>query len=264
MRAGSHEVQVFGGGFVGGMAYANDKTVPPLIAEPARMRIELDSGTSFGIGYSYQVHENWLIGGTLTRVASEFAFEVPFDRAAEEELLLTRTVTTPSQGTALTEQQKLDLLDRVEAHSRPRDVDLTLLDLSAVYLLNPEGPWTGEFGAGLGFSSSSADDDPMVWEMLFRNDCDPTDSNCVITVANEPNDPTGGTGCPAGDDPCDVLETSSNLSWHVLAGLRYAFSDSVQVRAGLKLRLLEAVTDPGDSFVSSEGTLGVVFRFGGN
>ena len=107
MRAGSHEVQVFGGGFVGGMAYANDKTVPPLIAEPARMRIELDSGTSFGIGYSYQVHENWLIGGTLTRTTTEFVFEEPFDRAAEEALLLSRTVTVPSQGDELTEQRLL-------------------------------------------------------------------------------------------------------------------------------------------------------------
>jgi opacity protein-like surface antigen len=263
MRPGSHEVQLYGGFSNGGMAYSNDMQAPPLTAEPVRMRIELDSGSSFGIAYNYQVHENWLVGGSLSFASSEFNHQDEFDFATEAEFLASAQVLHPAQGPELTLEQKEDLLARIEANSQPRDVDLTMLDVSAIYLLNPEGPWVGEFGAGIGYASASADEDPMVWEMLFRNECDPTDPNCAITVANELTNPDP-SNCPSGNDPCVTLTTTSNLSWHAMAGLRYSFTDAVQFRAGVKVRLLEAVTDPGDSMVVSEATAGVVFRFGGD
>lgn len=264
MRPGSHEIQLNAGFFGGNLAYSNDLTAPPLTAEPVRMRIELDSGGSFGIGYFYQAHENWAFGGTLTRTSTELAHQTPFDRATEEEVLFPAFVTSPSQGDELTMQQKIDLLDRIEAHSKPRDVDLTMLDISAIYIMNPQGPWIGEFGGGLGYVSADSDEDPMVWEVLWRNECDPTDPNCGITVANELVDPSGGRACPIDDDPCVTLNSNSNLSFHAIAGLRYAFSDTIQFRLGAKLRVLDAVTDPGDSIVTGEATAGVVFRFGGN
>ena len=77
-------------------------------------------------------------------------------------------------------------------------------------------------------------------------------------------DPTNGAGCPTDDDPCVALDATSGLSWHALVGLRFAGSESFHVRLGFKLRLLESLTDPGDSTLTGETTIGVSFLFGGD
>ena len=264
IRPGSHEIQIFGGGFRGDLAYSNDRIAPPLNAEPVRLRIELEGSGSFGIGYWYQAHERWAVGAQITSTSAKLQHETPFDRAAEEEALFSHTVVQVNQGSELTDQQKTDLLDRIEARSRPRDADLTLIDIGAVYIIHPQGPWMGEVGGGLGWSSSSFGEEPMIWEQLFRNDCDPSDSSCQITVANELVNPATAGRCPADDDPCVELRSKSALSWHGQAALRYAFTDAVQLRLGVKIRVLESVSDPGDTTVTSEGTLGFAFRFGGD
>jgi hypothetical protein len=104
----------------------------------------------------------------------------------------------------------------------------------------------------------------MLWEVLFRNECEENDSSCRITIANAVPTAANANRCEELDQgPCVQLESSSALTWHLQAGLRYAFTEAVQLRLGVKLRILENVTDPGDSLVTQEGTLGLAFRFGG-
>lgn len=267
IRPGSHELQIFGGAFRGERVFEEDRVAPPLTAEPVQFRIELEGASSFGIGYWYQAHERWAVGAQVTRSSTEFSSATPFDRMAEEAVLFDFVVRTEDRPEGapedLSDQDKLDLLDRIEARSRPRDVDLTMVDVGAIYIINPEGPWIGEVGGGLGWASASSDEDPMLWEQLFRNSCDPSDSSCRITIANAIPESRSTQRCEDQQGPCAQLESASSLTWHVQAGLRYAFTDAVQLRLGLKLRVLESITDPGGSLVTQEGTLGLAFRFGG-
>ena len=58
------------------------------------------------------------------------------------------------------------------------------------------------------------------------------------------------------------MTAHGGLSWYGGAGIRYAFNEHVHLRMGSRLRFVEQVSDPGDSFLTAEMTLGLTFVLG--
>jgi hypothetical protein len=256
VRPGSHHLTLFGGFVVGGTVRDQQLEVPGATGpnSPA-IHLELDDAGAFGLRYAYQLDENWALEVSGSKMSSELANSDEFD--AEE----TANILGQSQ---LSPEDASDLAVRLAERSAVHDADVTFLDASAVYLVNPEGRWIGEVGGGIGWASSSIDgQQPVLFEELVASDCDPDDPGCQYTVFNTIPDPTDGTECPPNDQPCIETEEADGLTWHVLGGIRYVATETVQFRFQGKLRFIEQLTDPGDSYLSPEATLGVTFVLGG-
>lgn len=253
LRPGMHQLTLYGGFFRGDIVHDATLRVPPLSATRAELRVELDDASTLGVAYSYMAHERWAVEFSAGRVKSELANGTRFDQDYVVSIL--------DQST-LGFEEKERLLARLRAHAEPRDMNVSFFDVSAIHVINPSGRWIGEVGAGIGWADVSLDDDPAIFENFMHTTCD-DDPNCAPIVINEIDAPGDGTRCPL-DDPCVELEGKSGLSWNLLGRLRYAFNDHVHLQLGSKLRLIQQATDPGDSFITGEATLGITFLVGGD
>ena len=266
-RQGRHRVKL---GFTwnsGNTARDAGILAAPLTGEPGAtnypaatpLRVEMDSGGQFNLGYSYFFDSRW--GLDLGLGWQPTKFEDPNFDLAEIDAQLATTV--------LTDSQKAHLRDRLIAHGQTHDASVLYLDVGAVRVFGAAKKWPFEVGGGIGWSFASLDDttigDRIVYERrVTSRSVNPGD---LVEVANDvPADPAPGfveAGCLADNDPCIEMTEADGLTWHVSATLHRAFNDHVMLDIGGRLRYVEQVLDPGDSFVTSELGVGISFLFGG-
>lgn len=255
IRPGMHRVTLFGGWFFGETAHDASLPTPPLNSELYQLRIDAQDSSTFGVRYGYQFHEHWGFELSVQGMGTELANKRAFDRDAVAETLAL---------TGLQPDEQAALLDRLDARSGPYDMDITLFEVGAVYIANPDGRWVIEAGGGVGWASSSLDGEPVIFEDLVASRQEQSSDEIIVANTLPSEDPTGGATCPTDDDPCVVLRSNDGLVWHVGAGVSYAFTDRVHLRLGTRVRVVENVVDPGDTFLSVDGTIGLSFWLGGS
>ena len=252
----SHRISVFGGIQRGETIREQDLIAPPLNFELQHLIIDMDDSTAFGARYSYQLYERWGVEVSLTRASTEAVNRVPFDRAYAEFIAELSRINVPVVEAAL--------VQRLDDHSGPYDLDVTYLDVGAVRIFNPRDRWVAEADFGLGWAHASLGTDPAVFEQLAHSSLGTPAAPLEPVIANEVVDPTGGLDCPSDNDPCVALRASGGLSWHAGAALSAVLTKHVHLRMGVRYRFVNHVTDPGDSYLTPEASLGLSFILGGD
>ena len=215
------------------------------------LRVELNSGPTYGLRYSYHFDERqrWGVELGAQRVNTEIEDPETFDRAAVTEALAGSTVDPTLQAA---------LVDRLERNRGPYDIRLDIYEVGAVFIPNPSSRFPAEIDAGLGWSVSHLDQratfERLVISRVFSGD--------LSEVANEPVEALPGQ-CQADNDPCIEEDSAGGLVWYGGGGISFAFTKNVMLRLNGRLRFIEQVVDPGDSFVNGEVTAGLSFLFGG-
>lgn len=263
LTRGRHRISLFAGAQTGGLALTEDIDTPP-VDDAFQLRVDFESSSTFGVRYGYQFHERWGFEVSYSRADSELAD----DKTLKDELA--RIVFDPDPlgqdqtvlealQTQLSPDELDALLARWEERDGPFDIQASFLDLGFVFALNPRDRWVAEVNAGLGWAWGELDQGAVIFETPLTTQVSP--AQLVNTLVEE--DPTNGEDCPFRDEPCRRVEDGSGLSWHLGAGLSFAFTDSVHLRLNARARWVEHLTDPGDSFMIPEATAGVSFLFGG-
>ena len=263
-RRGVSRITLFGGAFKGGVARDAGILAAPITGQPGTsnypaespLRVNLDNSAIFGARYAWFLDNHWGIEGAYSHVNGKFIDPDGFDETA---------IRAKLNQTILLDAEKDLLVQRLRAHSGPFDAKVGFLDLGAVYVFNPKSKWPFEAAAGLGWASSSISGslgNTVVFERLVTSDA--VTPGAVIAIANELQpDPFVERGCLADNDPCIEMKSASGLTWHLGAGVEYAFTPHVHLAVGSRLHFLSHVLDPGDQFVVVEGTFGVSFLLGG-
>ncbi|MEM7246606.1 MAG: hypothetical protein AAF533_14740 [Acidobacteriota bacterium] len=248
---GRHHFTLFGGWHFGETAVDTDITAEPIDNTPLRLRLDVEPAATYGFRYAYQLADKWAVEFSLSNSASELANKQSFDADRVREVLGNSLLDTSQQET---------LFNRLESHSGPYDMDVTFFDIGVLRFIDISERWVGEVGAGIGWASTSLDDDPATFEELINSFCDPEDLNCTYIIANETEGVTGRCSNPG--DPCFEATAGNGLTWWGSAGLRFMVNEQIHFRANARLRLVEQLTDPGDTFAAGEGTVGVAILFG--
>jgi len=252
---------------VGGMHFANTARdagilTAPITGQPGSidypaettLRVDMDDSGIFGLRYAYNFRDTWAVRLGVEHAASKL-LDADFDQAEME---------TTVMGTSLTDDQKQELIARLNHHSREHDIDVTFLDVGVERTFNRNSRFPIWVGGGMGWSFASADQ-PIVYERLVVSDR--ITELDRIDVANEVSNPPEPwlpfDQCQADNDPCIEEKAQDGLTWHADGGIGFVVTDSFHVDLGLRLRFIEQVLDPGDSFMTTEATLGLRFMLGG-
>lgn len=254
IRKGTSRVSLFGGWRLGQTAKSLDVLATPLISAPVNMRIEMDDSAFGGLGYSYQWHDKWAFEASWSLSGTSLENPEKFDRAYTESILAQSAVPLADQA---------PLVDRLESHAGPYDLDVSTLDLGVTRVFSPKSRWVAEAGAGIGWGWGKLGTSPAIYEQLVHSIVEPMSGDLYV-IANETVDGTMGQDCPADNDPCIKLEDGGGLTFHAVGGVSYAFTDHVHLRMAMKVRYLQRVVDPGDSLVTVDSQLGLSFLWGGD
>jgi opacity protein-like surface antigen len=269
LSEGRHRFSLFVGQQLGGTAREAEIATAPITggdpgnpsdppgSDPFRAVIDLDAGSLWGLRYGYMFRKKWGLELSWSQGSSDLSDGETFDAEdATTVAVLESAISDPAERAAM--------VSRLEARNGPFDIDTSYLDLGFVFVANPKGRWVAEVDAGLGWSWGDLDDDPALLERLVHSNVEEgTGDPYVIANTLPSEDPTGGEACPADNDPCVAMQDGNGLTWHVGGGVSYAFTDAVHLRMGVRFRWVEQVVDPGDSFLQTEGTLGLSFLVGG-
>lgn len=269
-RKGVHRVRL-------SLGYNSGQTVrdagilaAPITGEPgapsypaaSELRVELESSAQANFGYTYYFHDKWGVDLGVARQASSIV-DAEFDEAQMDAQLATTNLTVP---------QLDNLRARIVAHSQPHDMTVTYFDIGASRIFAPRSKWPFEVGAGLGWAFGSLGDttigDRVVYERLVTSrvvrEGDPS-----IPANDIPQDALGNAppfveeGCLADNDPCIEMTEASGLTWNASATIHRAFTEHAMLDIGGRVRFVEQILDPGDSFITLEFGVGVSFLFGG-
>jgi hypothetical protein len=260
---GRHSLILVGGMLQGKTARDAGILTAPITGQPgtlqypaeSALRVDLDDSAIFGLRYAYNFRDTWAVQLGIERTSTKL-LDPDFDQAKME-----ATVA----GTSLTANQQAELIARLNHHARTHDIDITFLDLGVERTFNRKSRFPIWIGGGMGWAFASATG-PIVYERLVVSDrITPTDP---ITVANEVA-PVGAASwlpfdqCQADNDPCIEEKAQDGLTWHADGGIGFVVTDAFHVDLGLRVRYIEQVLDPGDSFTTTEATLGLRFMLGG-